>query len=265
MRGELERQVSASQRISADTQQFKQAAEAATATLQHERQNAQKLAEELATVRRELESLAAAAAKTAGDNTAAVRELGELRAVLQPLQAQIALNEAILVQERARAHELEQKVAAASALPSPPESPAGVPGLPEPLPPLQALVPVAARAQPVLTSKAQSAPASNQSASDTSLGATASHPELPRLMKRATELLRQGDIAAARSVLERAAETENVAALFALAETFDPVVLRSWKVFGTMGDVARARDLYTKALAGGIDEAGERLRGLQRP
>jgi hypothetical protein len=83
--------------------------------------------------------------------------------------------------------------------------------------------------------------------------------ELRRLMKRASLLLSQGDIGAARVVLERAAETGNARALFALAETFDPVVLSAWGTVGTRGDAARARELYAKALAGGVQEAESRL------
>ena len=83
--------------------------------------------------------------------------------------------------------------------------------------------------------------------------------ELQRLMSRASLLLSRGDIGAARIVLERAAETGNARALFALAETFDPVVLSAWGTLGTRGDAARARELYAKALAGGVQEAQSRL------
>ena len=115
------------------------------------------------------------------------------------------------------------------------------------------------------TGKAQSTATNGQSASQTSVGAAENSPEVPRLMTRARELLRQGDIAAARNVLEHAAETKDAAALYALAETFDPAVLRSWNVLGTRGDAARARDLYAKALAGGVHEASERLSELSKP
>jgi hypothetical protein len=83
--------------------------------------------------------------------------------------------------------------------------------------------------------------------------------EVQRLMSRASLLLRQGDIGAARIVLERAAETGNAHALFALAETFDPVVLSAWGALGTRGDTTRAQELYAKALAGGVQEAKSRL------
>jgi hypothetical protein len=88
--------------------------------------------------------------------------------------------------------------------------------------------------------------------------------DLNRLMMRARALVGQGDIGAARSVLERAAETATAPALFALAETFDPAVLAAWGTVGTQGDPVRARELYTRALAGGVAEAKDRLAASRR-
>jgi hypothetical protein len=84
--------------------------------------------------------------------------------------------------------------------------------------------------------------------------------ELKRLMSRAHLLISQGNISAARTVLERAAETGDGRALFALAETFDPTVLSAWGTLGTLGDAARAQELYAKAVASGFEEARSRLR-----
>jgi TPR repeat protein len=81
-------------------------------------------------------------------------------------------------------------------------------------------------------------------------------------MARANLLVAQGDVGAARNVLERAAETGNAAALFALAETHDPLVLSAWGTRGTQGDVAKAKELYARALTGGIAEAKHRLDAL---
>jgi hypothetical protein len=83
--------------------------------------------------------------------------------------------------------------------------------------------------------------------------------ELKRLMSRAHLLISQGNISGARIVLERAAETGDGRALFALAETFDPIELSAWGTLGTLGDKARAQELYAKALAGGFEEARNRL------
>ena len=81
-------------------------------------------------------------------------------------------------------------------------------------------------------------------------------------MARASQLVAQGDVAAARNLLERAAETGSAAALFALAETHDPRTLSAWGTFGTQGDVAKAKELYARALTGGIAEAKDRLEAL---
>jgi hypothetical protein len=88
-------------------------------------------------------------------------------------------------------------------------------------------------------------------------------PEAVRLLARAGALLRQGDIGAARIVLERAVETGSAQASFMLAETYDPLVLSTWKTYGTRGDVTKARELYAKALAGGIQEARDRSVALR--
>jgi hypothetical protein len=87
--------------------------------------------------------------------------------------------------------------------------------------------------------------------------------EIARLMARADALLAQGDIASARIVLERAVDLGSAKAAFALAETYDPIVLDAWRTFGTLGDVARAKQLYAKAKAGGVQEAQDRLNALR--
>ena len=89
-----------------------------------------------------------------------------------------------------------------------------------------------------------------------------SNPEPARLMARASLLLGQGNIGAARIVLERAAEMGSAPALFALAETYDPAILSAWGTVGTQGDVAKARELYGRASAGGVHEAKDRLSAL---
>ena len=77
-------------------------------------------------------------------------------------------------------------------------------------------------------------------------------------MARASALLAQGSIGAARVVLERAAETGSAEATFALAETYDPNVLATWRTYGTRGNAAKARDLYARAYDGGIKAAKDR-------
>ncbi len=83
-----------------------------------------------------------------------------------------------------------------------------------------------------------------------------------RLMARARLLLEQGDVGAARSALERAAEAGYPLATFTLAESYDPGVLSAWGTVGTLGDTAKARLLYARAAAGGVTAATDRLKAL---
>ena len=52
------------------------------------------------------------------------------------------------------------------------------------------------------------------------------------MIARASVLIGQGDIGAARIVLERAADLGSARALFMLAETYDPGILSAWKTYG---------------------------------
>jgi hypothetical protein len=90
------------------------------------------------------------------------------------------------------------------------------------------------------------------------------NPEAKRLIARANLLLGQGNISAARIVLEHAAETGSAQASFMLAETYDPVILSRWGTYGTRGEATKAREHYAKAHAGGIQEANDRLSALDQ-
>jgi hypothetical protein len=72
---------------------------------------------------------------------------------------------------------------------------------------------------------------------------------------RVEELLRNGDIAGARLYLEHL----GAAVAFRLAETYDPERLAAWQAVGIPADPMKARELYERALAGGVIEAQERL------
>jgi hypothetical protein len=87
--------------------------------------------------------------------------------------------------------------------------------------------------------------------------------ETARLIARAKGLLSQGNIGAARIVLERVVESGNAHASFMLAETYDPAILSAWGTYGTRGESAKARELYIRAHSGGIREAKERLDALR--
>jgi hypothetical protein len=89
-------------------------------------------------------------------------------------------------------------------------------------------------------------------------------PQAVRLIARANLLLDQGNIGAARNMLDRAAEMGSTEALFWLAETYDPLLLAARQTFGTQSDIAKARELYGKALAGGVSQAKVRLEALQQ-
>ncbi len=84
-----------------------------------------------------------------------------------------------------------------------------------------------------------------------------------RLVRRADALIQSGDVSGARLLLERSMEVGNAQAAFRLAETFDPNVLARLGALGIRPDPARARDLYARALALGIRQAGERMQALK--
>lgn len=169
----------------------------------------------------------------ASDRTARERELGMLRQALREAEGREAGHQRLVAQERDRNGQLERELATRQAV------------------------------LPASDGSAKTAPANTRVSDGAGDGpapiAAATDLDLSRLMARARVLLVQGDISAARVVLERAAEGGNAPALFALAETFDPAVLSSWGTLGTQGDVAQAQELYARALAGGVTEAKERM------
>ena len=87
--------------------------------------------------------------------------------------------------------------------------------------------------------------------------------EAQKLLTRAATFLSQGDISAARTVLERALDMGSAEAGYRLAETYDPLMLSSWRTLGTRGDPAKARELYARAYADGIEQAKDRMHALQ--
>jgi hypothetical protein len=84
-----------------------------------------------------------------------------------------------------------------------------------------------------------------------------------KLLARANALLRQADISGARPLLEHALERGSARAAFMLAETYDARVLQSWRARGISGDLTKARELYERAQAGGIEDARERIETLK--
>jgi predicted nucleic acid-binding Zn-ribbon protein len=84
-----------------------------------------------------------------------------------------------------------------------------------------------------------------------------------RLVSRADELFRKGDVSGARLLLEHALASGNARAAFLLAETFDPNILSKLVALGFRGDAAKAREFYGRARALGMAQAGERMEALR--
>jgi hypothetical protein len=83
--------------------------------------------------------------------------------------------------------------------------------------------------------------------------------EIAAWIKHGEDLIRNGDLAAARLVLQRAAEAKSAEAALTLAATYDPVILRELRVYGFVSDVGMARSWYEKAQEFGSAAASQRL------
>jgi hypothetical protein len=249
----------------AQLKQLKQAAESATAelrqSLQKEQDRAEALASELARAQRDIETQVALSSK-AGDEEVQLKQAAEsatakLRQSLQKraearaselararsdIERQVALaNKA--GDEAAQLKQLKQAAESATA----------------PTIGARTTVERASNSEISEVTRAAEAAATEQPAASEAQGS----PEAARLLARASALLGQGNIGAARIVLERAAETGSAQASFMLAETYDPLALSRWKTYGTRGDATKARELYAKAHAGGIQEAKDRSDALR--
>ena len=86
--------------------------------------------------------------------------------------------------------------------------------------------------------------------------------EIAVLLKRGKDLIANGDLAAARLVLQRAAMRTDAEAALALGATYDPYVLRALKVYGFKADPDMARVWYEKASELGSAAAPRRLEML---
>jgi TPR repeat protein len=89
--------------------------------------------------------------------------------------------------------------------------------------------------------------------------------EIALMMKNGTEFMANGNVGAARMMFQPAAEAGDPVAAFALAETYDPLVLRKLNVTGGItADVPLAQSWYEKAKNLGSPVAPERLERLAR-
>jgi hypothetical protein len=87
--------------------------------------------------------------------------------------------------------------------------------------------------------------------------------ELATLLKRAKGFIAIGDIAAARLLLERAADAQDASAALLLAQTFDPAVLGTPDARSITPDPEAARSWYQKAARFGSLDAQQRLAQMQ--
>jgi hypothetical protein len=86
--------------------------------------------------------------------------------------------------------------------------------------------------------------------------------ELAFLVRRGEIFINSGDVAAARLMLQRAAEAGDVHAALALASTFDPNTIQELGIQGLAADEAMARLWYERAAQFGSPEAPQRLQQL---
>ena len=112
----------------------------------------------------------------------------------------------------------------------------------------------------VLQSQAPAARTGNEAAAPSK---TLDAETLAALMTRARSLLTLGDIAAARLLLERAANAQDATAAFLLARTYDPAVLGVSDTRSITPDPVMARDWYRKAASFGSAAAQQRLTQFQ--
>jgi hypothetical protein len=85
--------------------------------------------------------------------------------------------------------------------------------------------------------------------------------EIAQMVKKGADLMANGDVAGARLMYKRAAEAGDATAAFALAESYDPLVLGKG---GIPPDLGLAQAWYAKARDLGAAQAPERLKRLAR-
>ncbi|MCP1837156.1 chemotaxis protein histidine kinase CheA [Bradyrhizobium sp. USDA 4518] len=268
-RRDLKAQLALSSKASDEASQAKKAAETATAELRQslktEHDRAETLTGELAKTRRDLETQLALSSKASDEATQAKKAAESVTAELRQSLKMEHDRASALTGELARVRgELETQLAVSSkAGGGTVQVKKGAKGATAEL--RQSLkkerdtaeVPAPGH-KPTLMQAAEAAATEQPTVAEAQ-----GDPEVARLLARASALLVQGDIGAARIVLEHAVGTGSARASFMLAETYDPLVLSTWKTYGTRGDVTKARELYAKALAGGIQQARDRSVALQ--
>ena len=84
-------------------------------------------------------------------------------------------------------------------------------------------------------------------------------PENAALMEKGWDLVNSGDVASARLLFQRMANSGIADAALALAATYDPRHLAQHKLIGVVGDETKAHDWYQRANELGSVEAGRIL------
>ena len=225
--------------------------------LQQERNKTEKLTAELAEARSSLEAQTKA---KAAEEAARDSQLAALRQELQKAKAEATVARESLEAERTRTQRVEQQLTSIqeSTGPRASRSPAAATTVGQPS--------IAASSAPEAPTKAPTEDVQQPTnmATRPSTNLEQGSPQAVRLIARANLLLEQGNIGAARNMLDRAADMGSKEALFWLAETYDPLLLSARQTIGTQSDIAKARELYGKALAGGVSQAKARLEALQQ-
>jgi hypothetical protein len=225
--------------------------------LQQERNKTEKLTAELDEARSNLEAQTKAKAT---EEAARDDQLAALRQELQTARAEATVARELLEAERTRTQRVEQQLTSIqeSTGPRASRSPAAASTVGQPL--------ITASSVPVAPTKAPTEDVQQPTnvATPPSTYLEQGSPHTVRLIARANILLEQGNIGAARNMLDRAAEMGSTEALFWLAETYDPLLLSARQTIGTQSDIAKARELYGKALARGVSQAKDRLEALQQ-
>lgn len=86
--------------------------------------------------------------------------------------------------------------------------------------------------------------------------------EIALLLRRADEVMAKGDLAAARLLLQRVAETKNARAAFQLGSTYDPTVIKKFANNSIAADPALAQFWYERARDWGSPDAAGPLEAL---
>jgi hypothetical protein len=145
---------------------------------------------------------------------------------------------------------------------SPPLASTATPPTSPPGPPASAPMATAARHEPAAMSTP--APATPGPSAAPAAARTLSAEQIRLLVEQGEKYIAVGDVVAARTIFQRAAEAGDATAALALAATYDPIVLAKLGVMGMGADVEKARAWYQMAESYGSAEASQRLLVLNK-